>query len=237
MPPMTLDCDYEKEYDLMINSEYDCVFSDEFINNINDPLDYTDLQLKGRNEYIYNTETYLPENMTGKKNRKWRNAVNKLANDGYVFEFLEYDDSDIFLGNYFINDLVPNMTRLTKEWVVQKDKNDSTKFFWIELLSHLKGSRILTLKDSNNNLVGYNITHHIGNTIIYSCEKFLEHEFNNFPVLKAVHIKLSDYWRNELGSEFYMNKGNSLGESGLQDNKKLLRPSIIMPLYKIYKNG
>lgn len=228
MPPMTLDCDYHKEYDLMMTSEYDCVYSNEWAKNIISGFDEPD-----HHEWIYHTKTYRPENLTGKKNRKWRNALNKLNKDGYKFEFFKYDKDDFYLSSHVLNVLVPEMRKLTNQWLQEKQKKDSTKFFWMDLIDSLKDVYILTLKDSTGRLVGYNITQQLGNTIIYSCEKFLESEFQNFPVMKAVHIKLSEYYRYTFGKEMFLNKGGDVNDKGMKNNKNLLRPYIKLELYKV----
>ena len=226
IPPMTLDNDYEKEYSLMVdvlNSGVSIRFSSEHLRLYKDfGIDNLHKE-KVQTEYVYYTGDYSNENLVGKKGNYYRNAVNYLEKNGYEWIW----ESD----NLFVGSLLSSITRVTKEW--SKTKIDGSKFYHIKIFGYLKDAKILALSSPDKRIFGYNITQCIGNTVMYSCEKFL-------PVyhrqMKAVHYKLSEYWRNYLGKDIYMNKGASVGKIGMKQSKESLRPNEKLEIYKV-KNG
>lgn len=230
MPPMTMECDYEKEYELMLNSEYDCVYSSEWIKNIETPIE--SVIEKDKIEWIYNPKTY--NSLQGKKFGNWRNAINYLNKNGYKFEFLEYDNNDIFQSNYILNVLVPEFDKISNEWEVIKNKKASDKYIWTSLLSHLKNVRIMTLKDQNNRIISYNISQLLGNTVIYSYEKSRENAHNS--QMKAIHYNFCHYWEKEVNENIYLNRGCDVNDPGLKNNKRELKPIKEMQLYKLRIN-
>ncbi len=240
MPPMTLDNDYEKEYYLLKQHDGVVALSSENVRTYKNFATTTPFKFfkirKTQSEWIYNTETYRPENLTGKKNRKWRNAVNKLEKDGYSFRFVKYDRQCIMQRLHYRN-VSKEMRDLTNAWLVETDKKDSTKYFWIDLLPRLKNAHMMLLRDKDKKLVGFNITQKLGNTVIYSCEKMSHSEFGNFPVMKAVHIKLSEFYRAELNSDIFLNKGCEVSDKGIQENKNLLRAYKKIDLFKTIPEG
>lgn len=225
IPPMTLDLDYEKEYNSMLSilkSGISIRFSDEHLELYKD-FDINKLKKElVQTEYVYYSDDYSPETLAGKKGSHYRNAVNWFKKNGYKWYWVQ---DDPFSGT---REFLGAARKVTKEWA--KKKVDGSKFYHLNKFKNLINARALILKDSNGIIQGWNVSQQIGNTVMYASEKFL-------PVyhrqLKAIHLKLAEFWRNELGYDVYMNKGASVGLKGMEQAKKSVRPNKELKIWKV----
>ena len=91
MRPYTYDGDIDREIYIikLLNKKYSLILTSEDCQRYN--FDTLKLSDKKMDQYIYSTETYRPENLTGKKNRKWRNAAKQLDKN-FTYNIFEYDE-------------------------------------------------------------------------------------------------------------------------------------------------
>lgn len=201
IPPMTLDNDYEKEYNALVSvlDKMSVRVSDEHLELYKD-FGIKDFQIHYvQTEYLYNTADYRKENLTGKKGSHYRNAINWFEKNGY--EWWVFDSKDVI-------DLKDIMKKIVKEWKIDTEHKDGSAMYHINSLEHLIDSKVMILSAPDQN-VGFIISQKIGNTVMWSSEKFY---FVYHRQKKAIVCKLAEIWRNELGYDMYMNKGAAINK-------------------------